>query len=138
MERPAAHSRYVVGPDAAVTLIARRALIPARRKLLAPTLLRSQMLARLYGDVQRGLIERREAAAQLEHLRRLRIRLLGDRVLQATAWQVAEQLGWPDTFVAEYIALTKLQADALVVEDPAVADAARRVVAVATISELLS
>lgn len=130
--------RYVIGPDAALKLAVRNAVIPAGRKLLAPTLLRSQVLAQLYGDVRRGRIDRKEAASRLDYLRGLRIRLLGDRVLQAVAWQVAEKLGWADTFVAEYIALTKLQADALVVEDPGVAEAARSVVSVATMGELLS
>jgi hypothetical protein len=59
-------------------------------------------------------------------------------VLQSVAWQLADQLGWPDTFVAEYLALTQLQADALVVEDPALAEAARRVVPVATRRDLLA
>jgi hypothetical protein len=40
------------------------------------------------------------------YVRGLRIRLLGDRVLQDAAWKVADQLGWPDTFDAEYVALT--------------------------------
>ncbi len=34
------------------------------------------------------------------------LRLLGDRVLQGLAWKIADQLRWPDTFMAEYIALT--------------------------------
>ena len=42
---------------------------------------------------------------RLDFLRGLRIRLLGDRVLQRVAWKVAEELGWHDTFVAEYVAL---------------------------------
>jgi hypothetical protein len=130
--------KYVIGPDVALTLAAQRAVIPAGNRLLAPTLLRSQVLAQLFGDVRRGLLDRREAHARLDYLRGLQIRLLGDRVLQSVAWQVADTLGWPDTFVAEYLALTQLQADALVVEDPVLAEAARRVVPVATRRDLLA
>jgi hypothetical protein len=129
--------KYVIGPDVALTLAAQRAVIPAGNRLLAPTLLRSQVLAQLFGDVRRGLLDRREAHARLDYLRGLQIRLLGDRVLQSVAWQVADTLGWPDTFVAEYLALTQLQADALVVEDPVLAETARRVVPVATLRDLL-
>lgn len=76
------------------------------------------MLAHLYGRVQRGELDRRSAERQFDHLRSLRLRLLGDRVLQRLAWKIAEELAWPDTFAAEYIALTQLQADAFVCMDP--------------------
>ena len=45
------------------------------------------------------------------------IRLLGDAVLRRVAWKVADQLGWADTYDAEYVALTQLQADAFVTLD---------------------
>ena len=131
-------TRFVLGPDTALQLAAQRATIPAKHKLLAPTLLRSQVLAQLYATVQSGRCARTEAAAQLDYLRGLQIRLLGDRVLQAVAWQVAERLEWTDTFVAEYIALTRLQADALIVQDPRLAGAACREVRVARLAELLT
>lgn len=131
-------TRYVIGPDTALKLAQARATPPAGTRLLAPTLMRSQVLAALYARVQAGETDRREAKAQLDHLRRLSIRLLGDRVLQDLAWEMAEQLGWADTFVAEYIALTRLQADALVVEDDAIAQAARPLVKVATMRSLMA
>jgi len=52
------------------------------------------------------------------------IRLLGDAVLRRRAWHVAEQLGWAETYDAEYVALTQLQADAFVTLN---AELARRV-----------
>lgn len=131
-------TRYVIGPDAALRLAERRAAIPARHRLLAPTLLRSQVLACLYTQVRQGQLSKKEAAARLHYLRGLQIRLLGDRVLQQVAWKIAEQLGWTDTFVAEYLALTQLQADALVVLDPELAKAAGSVVPVASLAQLLS
>ena len=48
----------------------------------------------------------------------------------------ADELGWASTFDAEYIALTKLQADALVTLEPEHARAAGRLVVVATIKAL--
>ena len=110
-------TRFVGGPDVALLLAERRAKVPAHHKLLAPTLLRSQVLAQLFDEVQRGHLQRKDADARLEYLRGLKIRLLGDRVLQRVAWNIAEELGWADTFVSEYLALTKLQADALMIRD---------------------
>jgi lipopolysaccharide biosynthesis glycosyltransferase len=42
-----------------------------------------------------------------------------------------DQLKWPDTFDAEYIALTKLQADAFITLDGELASAVKDVVALA-------
>ena len=131
-------TRFVVGPDVALALAAGRAKVPVHHRLLAPTLLRSQVLAQLFGQVRRGELQRQEADAQLEHLRALQIRLLGDRVLQRLAWTIAQELAWDDTFIAEYIALTQLQADALVTKDPAIQIAARRFVGVASIEDVLT
>ena len=99
-------TKFVIAPDVAWALAERGARVPAPHRLLAPTLLRSQVLAMLFDAVRHGRLERRQAERQLDHLRGLRIRLLGDRVLQGLAWTLAEQLGWHDTFVAEYLALT--------------------------------
>ena len=131
-------TRYVIGPDVALALAGHGAKVPAQHRLLAPTLLRSQVLAWLFGEVQAGLLTRKEAEKRLDYLRSLRIRLLGDRVLQKTAWEFAEALGWRDTFIAEYLALTKLQADALVIRDEKLKRIASRLVPVASYEDLLS
>jgi predicted nucleic acid-binding protein len=131
-------TRYVIGPDAALLLAERQAKVAARHQLLAPTLLRSQVLSQLFNDVHRGLLTRKEAERHLAYLRGLQIRLLGDRVLQQLAWKLADQLGWADTFVAEYLALTQLQADALVTSDVNLIRVAKTMVAVAAIDDLLS
>ena len=90
----------------------------------------------LYQAVHHGEITRKDADRQLDHVRRLRIRLLGDRVLQNAAWRTADQLGWPDTYAAEYIALTQLQADAFVTLDPQLARAVEKVVTTAPVAAL--
>ncbi len=129
-------TRYVIGPDVAIRLARDEAVVRDEHRLLAPTLLRSQVLALLHGAVQRGELTRQEADVLLTRVRGLRLRLLGDRVLQRVAWDVAEQLGRADTYDAEYIALTRLQADALVTLDVRLAEAAATLVAVASIDDL--
>jgi predicted nucleic acid-binding protein len=128
--------RYVIGPDVVLRLAQEQAVIPDEHQLVAPTLLRSQLLSLLYQAVRRGDLTKREADRRLSYARGLRIRLLGDRVLQSTAWTIAEQLGWPDTLDAEYIALTRLQADALITLNAELASAAQNVVPVAPFEAL--
>jgi hypothetical protein len=130
-------TRYVIGPDVALHLARLQAKVPAGHQLLAPTLIRSQVLAQLYVSVRRGDLDRKQADRQLYHLRGLRLRLLGDRVLQRVAWKIADQLGWSDTFVAEYVALTQLQADAFICLDPALARTLSGIVAVASVDVLI-
>jgi hypothetical protein len=65
--------------------------------MLAPMLLRSHMLSVLYEAVRRGEMTKEDAERRLDYALGMRIRLLKDRVLQ-NAWDVADQLGWSDTF----------------------------------------
>jgi predicted nucleic acid-binding protein len=129
-------TRYVIGPDVAIRLAHDQAVIRGGHQILAPALLRSQMLSLLYQAVRRGEMTRKEAERQLEYVRGLRIRLLGDRVLQNVAWKAAVLLGWPDTFDAEYVALTQLHADALITLDRQLANAVGELVTVAPIEAL--
>ena len=129
-------TRYVIGPDVAIRLARDEAVIGGDHQLLAPTLLRSQMLSLLYQAVRRGEMTKKDADRLLNYVRGLRIRLLGDRVLQAVAWKVADQLGWPDTLAAEYVALTQLQADAFVTLDAELARSLEGIVATASIDAL--
>ena len=130
-------TRYVIDPGVAIKLAAGGLAVGGGHKLVAPTLLRSQMLSILYGQVRAGTLGKKDADRYLDHLRGLKIRLLGDRVLQATAWKVADKLGWADTFTAEYVALTQLQADAFVTLDADLRDAAKQLVTVAAFNDLL-
>ncbi len=129
-------TKYVIGPEVAIRLAQEQAVIGDEHQILAPTLLRSQMLSLLYQAVHRGELTKQDAQRRLDYVRGLRIRLLGDRVLQDVAWQVADQLGWPDTFVAEYVALTQLQADALITLDRQLGRAVQDLVTVAPIEAL--
>ena len=129
-------TRFVIDPGVALRLAAEETIIADAHQLVAPTLLRSQTLSLLYQAVQRGELTKEAADRQLNYLRGLRIRLLGDLVLQAVAWKIAKRLNWPDTFTAEYVALTQLQADAFITLDIDLARAVDGLVTVATIDAL--
>jgi predicted nucleic acid-binding protein len=128
---------FVIDAAAAIDLATNGAPIPTEHSLAAPTLLRSQALALVYGSVQRGETDERAGRKVLDDIRGLRIRLLGDRVLQDHAWRIAAALNWPDTYRAEYIALTQLQADALATADQELAAAARAFVKTVSPADIL-
>ena len=130
-------TRFVIGPDVALRLAHERLRPNPDHQLLAPTLLRSQVLSALYRGVRAGELTKDEAEGHLASIRGLRLRLLGDRVLQATAWKVADQLGWSDTADAEYVALTQLQADALITLDGRLASEVQHLVRVESFDSLL-
>lgn len=127
---------YVIGPDVALRLAREHAVLGESRHLLAPALLRSQVLSLCYQAVRRGEVTRSDAERQLTYVRSLRIRLLGDRVLHNAAWKVADRLQLPDTYDAEYVALTQLQADAFITLNAELADAVKGLVTVAPIEDL--
>lgn len=128
---------FVVDAPVAIDLATSGARIPSEHSLTAPTLLRSQVLALVYGSVRRGELDDRSGRKVLDGIRGLRIRLLGDRSLQDHAWRIAAELDWPDTYRAEYIALTRLQADALATADAELAAAAGRFVTTVSPADIL-
>ena len=117
-------TRFVVDCGVVLHLSSEGIEVPAEHELLAPTLLRSQTLSALHAAVHRGELTEADALERLARIQALPIRLLGDAVLRRNAWQIADRLGWAETYDAEYVALTRLQADALVTLD---AELARRV-----------
>lgn len=110
--------------------------MPAQHELLAPTLLRSQTLSALHEAVHAGELTAEAALKRLKRVAVIKIRLLGDAVLRRNAWRFADELGWAETYDAEYLALTKLQADAFVTLDDELARRAAAVVPTATIDAL--
>lgn len=105
-------------------------------ELLAPTLVRSQTLSLLHEAVANGELSAEAALAQHERIGRLRMRLLGDAVLRRVAWKLADRLGWPETYTAEYLALTQLQGDAFVTLNPDLARLVDGIVPLAQIDAL--
>ena len=99
--------------------------------------MRSQTLSALHEAVERGELEADVAREHLARIQQLPIRLLGDAVLRRRAWEVADQLGWAETYDAEYVALTQLQADALVTLDEKLARAVEGIVTTTSIDALV-
>jgi predicted nucleic acid-binding protein len=130
-------TRYVIDAGVVIHLAGEGIAIGAGNELVAPTLVRSQVLSRLHESVARGDVSARDGLETLQAAWRLPIRLLGDAVLRRRAWDLATRLGWAETYAAEYLALTQLQADAFVTLDAALARAAADVVAVASIEDLM-
>src|ERR1700704_4370173 len=129
-------TRFVVDASAVLHLAAAGVEVPSAHKLLAPTLLRSQTLSALHEAVQRGEIPADVARDRLTRIGRMPIRLLGDAVLRRRAWELADRLVWASTYNAEYVALTQLQADALVTLDADLARSGEGIVATASIEAL--
>jgi predicted nucleic acid-binding protein len=110
--------------------------VAPQHELLAPTLLRSQTLSAMHEAVQRREIDADIARERLERVSAMKIRLLGDAVLRRVAWRIADELGWAETYDAEYLALTRLQADAFVTLDAELARRAQDVVPTASFEAL--
>jgi predicted nucleic acid-binding protein len=130
-------TKFVVDTSAVLHLASEGIEVSGAHKLLAPTLLRSQTLSALHEAVERGELPAEVARERLTHVRRMKIRLLGDAVLQRRAWELADQLGWASTYDAEYVALTQLQADAFVTMDAKLARSVKRIVEIVPIDALL-
>jgi len=128
--------KFVVACDTVLHLAAADITVPAEHKLLAPTLLRSDALSALHEGVARGELTADVARERLARINKMPIRLLGDAVLRRRAWEIADELGWTETYDAEYLALTQLQADAFVTLDAKLAREAASVVPTAAIDAL--
>jgi len=129
-------TRFVVDCGTLLRIAAGEIEVAPGHQLVAPTLVRSQALSTLYRAARSGEISAAEGLERVTRINSLKVRFLGDKVLQRTAWRVADQLGWETTFDAEFVALTQLQADALVTSDPDLARAVSGLVATATADAL--
>ena len=128
--------RFVVDCETLLRIASGEVEVAAEHRLVAPTLVRSQALSALYEAARRGEISAAEGIERVTRINSLKVRFLGDKVLQRTAWNVADQLGWETTYDAEYVALTQLQADSFVTSDRNLARAASTLVETATIDAL--
>jgi predicted nucleic acid-binding protein len=129
-------TRFIVDSGAVIRIARDEIEVHAEHELLAPTLLRSQTLSALHEAVQRGELSSDAALDLLHRIWAIKIRLLGDAVLRRRAWAIAEQLRWPETYDAEYIALTQLQGDAFVTTDKELERRVGGIVATAPIDAL--
>jgi predicted nucleic acid-binding protein len=129
-------TRFVVDCETLLSIAAREVEVATQHQLVAPTLVRSQALAALYEAARAGEISAAEGIERVTRINSLKVRFLGDKVLQRQAWKVADQLGWETTYDAEYVALTTLQADAFVTSNGELARAVSGLVETATIDAL--
>jgi predicted nucleic acid-binding protein len=129
-------TRFVIDAPTLLHLVAEGVAVAPGHQLVAPQFLRSQALGLLFDAVRRGELTEREALNRHDDLTRVKVRTLGDRVSRRVAWQIAREHGLDSTAHAEYLALTRLQADLFVTVDPAARARAEGVVPVGTLAQL--
>jgi predicted nucleic acid-binding protein len=129
-------ARYVIDARTLLHLVADNVEISPAHQLVAPNIIRSQALSLLLAAVRDGQISEEVALQRHERLTEIKMRLLGDRVSRRTAWKIAREHGWDSTLDAEYLAVCKLQADALITIDPAIAAKAADIVPLAPVAAL--
>lgn len=131
-------ARYVIDAPTLLHLIDDGVAVDPGHQLVAPSSIRSEALGRLLADVRRGIRNDKEALACHERITEVKMRVLGDRVSRRTAWQLAREHDWDTLRDAEYLAVARLQADALVTVDPDLAAKANGIVPLAPLSALTS
>jgi indolepyruvate ferredoxin oxidoreductase alpha subunit len=129
-------ARFVIDCQTLLRIAAGEIEVAAEHQLVAPTLVRSQALSALYEAAHRGEISAAEGIERVTRINSLKVRFLGDKVLQRQAWKVADQLGWQTTYDAEYVALTMLQADVFVTSNEDLARTVGGLVETATVDAL--
>jgi hypothetical protein len=131
-------TRFVIDPPALIEFVREGQPLAVPHRLVAPNAIRSQALQLLLVAVRDGQLAERDALGLHERMTELKMRLLGDRVSRRVAWNLAREHGWDDLRHAEYLAITRLQADALVTNDPDLARRAAGIVALAPASALVT
>ena len=134
-------TRFGIDAPTLLHMVDNNLTIDPDHQLVAPNWIRSEAMQMLLGDVRQGKRTEKGALETHERLTGLKMRLLGDRVSRATAWDIAVHHGWDTLRDAEYLAIVRLQADALVTIDPDLAAKAGNavpVVAVVPVQALLA
>jgi predicted nucleic acid-binding protein len=131
-------ARYVIDAPTLLHLLDSDLRVDPSHQLVAPNSIRSEAMQLLLGDVRQGKRTEKAALATHERITELRMRLLGDRVSRRTAWRIAREHDWETLRDAEYLAVARLQADALVTVDARLVARAANIVAVAPLQALLT
>lgn len=131
-------ARFVIDPPALVHLAEGGRSVDPSHRLVAPNSLRSRSLDLLLRRVQAGELSERDALDIHQRITEAKIRLLGDRVSRRRAWNLSVAHGWTSIEDAEYLAVTELQADALVALDPSLGAKAEGIVALAPVDDLFT
>ena len=131
-------TRYVNDATTLLHLVDRGLSVDSDHQLVAPNSVRSEALQLLLVDVRRGVRTEKAGREAHERVTELKMRLLGDRASRGLAWRIALENDWDTLRAAEYLAVTRLQADALVTLDPGLAAKAEGIVPVAPLEALLT
>lgn len=129
-------TRYVIDAPTLLHLVANDIPVSPAHQLVAPNAIRSEALSCLLAAVRRGELSEQVALERHERITERKMRLLGDRGSRGTAWKIAREQGWETLHDAEYAAITKLQADALVTVDPDLAARLEGIVPLAPLAAL--
>jgi predicted nucleic acid-binding protein len=131
-------TRYAIDAPTLLHLVDSELTVDPSHQLVAPSRVRSEALELLLRDVRDGVRSEKEALALHERMTELKLRVLGDRVSRRTAWKIARDHEWDTLRDAEYLAIARLQADALVTVSSDLAGKAASVVSVAAVEELFA
>ena len=131
-------TRYTIDAPTLLHLVTEAVEVHPDHQLVAPSGVRSQALQLLLDQVRAGAITEADARDKHTRLTETKIRALGDRVSRWTSFTIAREQDWATTSAAEYLAVTRLQADALVTVDPELAAMADGIVPVAPLEALIS
>ncbi len=85
--------------------------------LIAPPLMWSEARSVLHEMTWRGEVSLEDAATTRRRLEQCRVRRRSPGQLGEEAWRVADDLGWANTYGAEYVALARLSHCRLVTLD---------------------
>ncbi len=131
-------ARFVVDAVTLLRLVEREQAPAPGHLLVAPGSIRTQVLDLLLPEVRQGRRSEPSALQIHDRITRMKLRLLDDRVSRRLAWRLAREHSWATLRDAEYLAITRLQADALVTIDEALAAKAENVVPCASLALLLA
>ena len=114
-------TRFVVDAPVLLSIIDGGAPVHPAHSLVAPNAVRTQALELVLARVRDGALDRRDALGLLDRVAEAKLRVLNDRVSRRLAWELALEHGWESLREAEYVAVTRLAADALVCGEPGLA-----------------
>lgn len=129
-------ARYAIDAPTLLHLVIEAPPLDPAHQLVAPSFVRSEAMGLLLHEVRRGARSEQDALQLHDRMTELKMRLLGDRVSRRTAWRIALEQGWETLREAEYVAIARLQADALATVDAALADEVAPLVAVVPVEAI--
>jgi predicted nucleic acid-binding protein len=129
-------TRYVIDAPTLLHLVDGELTVAPHHQLVAPSAIRSEALEQLLHEVRLGTRTEKDARRLHTLMTEVKIRTLGDRVSRWTAWKIAREQDWDTLRDAEYLAVARLQADALITVDPGLAARAEGIVPVQPVENL--